>query len=888
LKVIKPLRLSLIHRVFDHRKKHILVTTVAYAFPFSEPRAPVTMTEMWKMASTELGRFGVLDFWMFKPQAEVLVTGACYTGEREKGSEFVRLSMGPESKRLIDKTLYVFGDRRWTLIGPSEPAMFTRMPLDYAHAFGGEKYDRNPIGKGLAPLKDEHGQDVHPLPNVEDPKAFIKSKGDRPPPASFAAWDLTWPVHFEKKMGTYDADWVQKNGFSLADDIDFSLFNVAPPDQRVPDFFRGDEELRVENMHPERRQLEVKLPGYTARCLLKFTEKYDPEPKLREVGLRADTIHLFPHHERAIVFFRGTTEIHTTDATCVDTLLAAIEDPAEPRSVDYYQHVIDKRADKKRGAIHSLRDMDLLPPSVVIPASGAIKVGDPLEDFLGREGYAEDNQWRRVMKEYSENRERLLAHGVEPDKIPPPPERPPQSKGLDFGSLPALFDKVETDKAAAEKDAVERKAEAEALLESLCKEHGVDLEAAKRKAKEDSVGPPRFTAKGELERLTAMVALIESQGASAGELATQLADPNFRAKLLNMELQLREKYRLTAHSQDPAFPLSKEGSESARAALLAELREEARERRDFTGADLSGLDLTGANLEWLFLEKVDLTGANLRGANLKNAVLAHAKLDGADLSDADLTRANLGHARLEGCDLRGAKLDEAILHEATFRGSKLCRARLNKANTFEVDFGGCDFSESEAQNLFFYKVKLAKASFRGSKLNLCAFVECDATGIDAANSDFSQSVFLMSTADDSTFEGSAVENFRIVLSSFQRANFAGARMPGSNLRAAKLAGANLSGVNLRRSDLSQADLTGANLEGALLVECLLMDTILTDAKLSGSNLMLSIMHRAQLAGADVSKANLFCADLTGAAGDKRTSFSGSNVKRALVAGVFHG
>jgi hypothetical protein len=38
----------------------------------------------------------------------------------------------------------------------------------------------------------------------------------------------------------------------------------------------------------------------------------------------------------------------------------------------------------------------------------------------------------------------------------------------------------------------------------------------------------------------------------------------------------------------------------------------------------------------------------------------------------------------------------------------------------------------------------------------------------------------------------------------------------------------------------------------------------------------------------VSKANLFCADLTGAAGDKRTSFSGSNVKRALVAGVFHG
>jgi len=64
--------------------------------------------------------------------------------------------------------------------------------------------------------------------------------------------------------------------------------------------------------------------------------------------------------------------------------------------------------------------------------------------------------------------------------------------------------------------------------------------------------------------------------------------------------------------------------------------------------------------------------------------------------------------------------------------------------------------------------------------------------------------------------------------------------------------------------------------------------VLEDAKATGANLMLAIMHRAVLRGADVSKANLFCADLTGAIGDKRTSFSGSNVKRALVAGVFHG
>jgi uncharacterized protein YjbI with pentapeptide repeats len=888
LKVIKPLRLSLIHRVFDHRKKHMMVTTVAYAFPFSEPKAPISETEMWKMAASELGRFGVLDFWMFKPQAEVLVTGACYTGEREKGSDFVRLSLGPENKRLIDKTLYVFGDRRWTLIGPTDPNMFTRMPVDYRHAFGGEKYDKNPIGKGFSSTKDEFGNEVHPLPNIEDPKHVVKSKGDRPTPASLAAWDLTWPVHFEKKMGSYDANWVEKNGFSLADDIDFSLFNVAPPDQRAPDFFQGTEELRIENMHPDRRVLEFKLPGFGARCLVKFKEAHESQPTLRDIPLRADTIHVFPHHERAIVFFRGTTEIYTSDATCVDSILAALEDPAERRSVDYYQHIIEKRADKSRGAIFALRDMDLLPHWAVLPSTGAVRMGDPLEDVITREGHVEDNQWKRVLKEYTANRERLLAQGIEPDKIPPPPKPPQRAQQVNFADLPELLDSIEKEREAATKQLSAQRAEAEALLDSICKEHNIDLEAAKLKANADSVGPPKFTAEAELARLYGNVQLIEAAGGDASELRTQLDDPNFRAKLLNLELQLREKYRLTAHSQDPATSLSSEHSLRAREELQLELTAAVRTRKDYTGVDLSGINLEGANLEALFLEKANLKGSNLKGANLRGAILAHANLEDADLSGANLERANLGKAKLIGSNLSGAILSEAILYEADLSRAKLVGTNLSKANTFELVCEGCDFSNARAENLFFYKAKLKGAIFRGAKFSLCAFVECDARELDAKNSDFSQCVFLMSQADGATFEGSVVENFRVVLSSFVGVKFGGSRMPGSNLRGAKLAGADFSGVNLRRSDLSTADLTGANLERALLVECLLMDTVLEDAKMEGANLMLAIMHRAVLRGADVSKANLFCADLTGAVGDKRTSFAGSNVKRALVAGVYHG
>lgn len=865
-----------------------MVMTVAYAFPFSQPRAPVTEVEMWKMASTDLGRFGVLDHWMFKPQAEVLVTGSCFTGERPKGSEFVRLCVGPQDKRVVDKKLFVFGDRRWTLIGASEPQMFNRMPIDYAHAFGGEKYPENPVGKGLAPVKDEQGAEIHPLPNVEDPKHTMKSKGDKPPPASFAPWDLMWPVHFEKKMGTYDAHWVEKHGFDLADDVDFSLFNVAPNDQRLDRMFEGTEELRVENMHPEKRVVETKLPGFKARCLLRFKKQYDAEQKLVDLPLRADTIHIFPHHERAIVFMRATTEIHTSDASDVELALGALEDADEPKPIAHYEDIIALRGDKSKGALYSLRDRDLMPGSAEISNAGGIKMGDPLEVALEKEGLLAQNQFKRVLNEYEATKQRLLAQNVDASKIPPPPKAPVQPKDVNLEELPAILENIERERDEAKKLAAAKKAEADSLIEAFCKEHDIDLEAAKQQAKSETVGPPKFTAQGELDRLRGLVELAEANRMDATEMRAKIEDPNFRAQLLDAEHQLRVKYRITGHMQDPAPKLTRESSAVLREELLAIKRGEPRRRRDFTGAELAGIDLGGVDLEGLFFEGADLSGANLAGANLKDAVLARANLKGARLPGAKLERANLGRATLNGADFTGANLKEAVLYEADLSGAKLTGAELTKANTFHLVCKGADFDRARAENTFFYKTDLAGATFRGARFHLCVFVECDATKIDATGSDFNQSVFLMSKGDDAVFTDSIVDNFRIVMSSFERASFKNCRMPGSNLRGAKLAGASFENANLRRSDISSADLTGANLEKAICVECLMIEVVLENAKASGANLMLAIMHRAVMRGASVENANLFCADLTGAVGDKKTSFAGSNVKRALVAGVFHG
>lgn len=886
MRLIKPLRASFIHRVFDYRNQHNLVVTVAFCFPFAEPSALVSDPEMWKLVGQDLGRFGVLDYWMFKPEAEVLVTGACYTGEREKGSEFVRLQVGPTGKRLIDKRLYVFGDRHWTILGPSEPKMFTRMPLDYAHAFGGEKFAPNPIGKGMSPVRDESGADQHPLPNVEDPKHTIKSKGDRPPPASFAAWDLTWPIHFEKKMGTYGRDHAEKNGYSLADDIDFSLFNVAPEDQRLPEGWSGTEEIHVENMHPEHRSLETRLPGFVGRCFLRFTEKYDAKRELREVPLKIDTVHLFPHRERGIVFCRGVLPIHTTDASDIELAFVGVDDvaPERRRPRSHYELVLQKRLDPERGALEALRDRDLMPEGATIPTSGA-QVGDRLEEVSAPEGHALQNAHRRAVLELARVKEKLVAAGLDPSSVPDPP--PPPSPVPSFDQLPEVVDQAMSEQVSAEQLAKEKKAELAEQLRALSAEHGFALPDLD-KGPQHGEGPPKYSAEAELEKLRQLLRLAEEGGNDLPELRAKIEDPNFRAQLLDVQRRLYAAYRISAHFQAPARPADEASSLRAKSSLLALLNDLEPELRDFTGADLSGMDLPGVNLEGAFLEATNLEGTNLSGAKLKDAVLAHANLGKARFDDAQLAGANLGRVSAVDTSFRGADLRGAAVYGADFTRADLSRTHLGGVQALEVTAVGANFQDSTSDIPVFLKSDLTGANFRGARVRQGVFVECKVDDIDARNADFSLAAFLHTSGNGASFAGATLENLRVVHSSFERADFHGCPMLNSNLRGAKLASSNFSFASLRRSDLSEADLGDANLEGLVATESLFMGTILTRANMRGANLMLCVMHRAELAGADVSKANLFCADLTGARGDDKTSFSGSNVKRALVAGVFSG
>src|SRR5215213_7226341 len=79
---------------------------------------------------------------------------------------------------------------------------------------------------------------------------------------------------------------------------------------------------------------------------------------------------------------------------------------------------------------------------------------------------------------------------------------------------------------------------------------------------------------------------------------------------------------------------------------------------DLSGADLSNALLDNANLV-ADLSNADLSGASLLGADLRDANLLGADLRDANLIGADLSRADLSEANLNGADLENANLSGA-------------------------------------------------------------------------------------------------------------------------------------------------------------------------------------------------------------------------------------
>lgn len=900
MKVIKPLKLAILHRTFQENGGFRLAVTVAVFFPFDQPDRILPEIAMWKCAAAELNKDFALDMGMPKGRGEILVKGKCFADRNSpRAGKEVRLTSGT-----IDKRLWVFGDRRWVNgaagARPGDAAPFTEMAVSWTNAFGGPEYPQNPVGKGFAPIQSRNGETIHLLPNVEDPGALIMQPGHRVRPAGFEPYDATWPQRVSK-IGTYDDTWLHERFPGYAADMDWSYFNTAPADQQLDGYFKDGQEFEIAGMHPSKPAVRSRVPGILIRCFL--NQKRTKQEQFRELKSVADTLWLFPHIERGILLFRAVAEIATDDAFDLLQLVVGAESPAAPRTADHYREVLNTRLDREKGFRSLLRDDQLMPPPV--PAAKLLpEEHDEMGPLVTPSGIA-----RKRMRAQAEKRLALTKEGARAQRetlikrsqelgLPLPDlseldrmmaqELPAEKEikslaDIDFDEIDRQMDEGQQRLKAMEADILAKKEQAQNQAREQLKRQGLDYDAIVAERAQQA-GPPRFDAKAELARLKASREQMLAQGITNPELDRMLADPDLEKRLREMEDGLDQMYRKYAHHLPETAPMPAAEAKRLRAEVLAGYqRGEKFASKNLAGADLSGLNLKHIDFSGAVLEGVNLSDADLSGADLKGAVLARAKLLKTRLVKSNLAGANLGKCNLEQADLSDANLSGATLSEASLISTNLAKANLEGADVMGAKLAGVNLSGALFPELRLMNADLTGANCSEARMKRALFYQCKMEEVDFRKADLEGAALISVRGDRINFTGANLQNLRTGMeTSMIGVTLAGAILKEANLRQINLDGSNLAGAQIDGADFSQASLRKADLRQASGRGVRMVRTDLSDARLDDADLLEAVLQKATLAGATLTKANLYRADTLRVTVDQKTRLDGANVDRTLL------
>jgi uncharacterized protein YjbI with pentapeptide repeats len=903
VRIFKPLQLSLQTRTFRWQQKNYMSVSYLLGFRFDDSREILLEQALWQFLGDRLDSDTPLDIGMPKPHGEVLVFGDYYAPDGQAVSaDAVQIKAGT-----LDKTLAVIGERYWRpLIGPTPPETFTRMPVDYVHAFGGTEHAFNPFGKGIEKV-DVFGEKRLPLPNIEKPDKLITDSSQRPLPAGLAPLDMMWQQR-AAKMGTYDDDWQINHFPGYPPDLDWMHFMCAPEDQWLPDFWRGDEDFSIRNMHPQKPQLNGKLPAFRARCFI----ENEKQANFRQVEMKAETVFLYPGDETGILIYRGSIEVEQDDASEIEHLLVAYEDLAqEPLSEAWYEQALRNRLDEDKVFKYMMNTQDIIPASercgFALMLEQAGEAGDSaIAENMENRKNAELEKVAVVLEEQKQALKLQLENaGVDPtphlqkfdlsksqpvndpmqiainetlEKMVPGTTGGDNSKvkatEIDLSQVKVLEQQVK-DMAEAKKQAVK-----DQLMQVIDEAKGSPQETQIREKMEAAI--IKIDARPDLPRPSgqAMVDNLKQQVSNFEQATTDMRargvaedkiprlDVNIEEACEKLELAFvhaREGYRMGAHNIEGSPP-----HDVPLDIVLHRFKKTIEKGEPLVGLDLSGLDLSGLDfskrdLSDCYLEYANLSRANFSGAILDGAVITHANLSQTNFSGASLQKANLGGSKLAGADLTDAITTGMELSKADLQEAKIINCDLAKANFIETSFAGADLSGSNLSEANFVELDFAGARFVGCTLTSCNFIKGQMLQVDFSEAIIDESNFVECVCDDALFTRAKMNNVRFVGGcSLRRCNFDKAILDKANFRDCEAERSSFEEASFYMADFSGANLQHTKFYGASGKRAMFIKSDLLEADFSSVNLMEGSLMKARLTNADLSYSNLYAVEFMNA------------------------
>ncbi len=784
---------------------------------------------------------------VWKPSAEVIVIGSCYTPQRQP------LTACTCSVRVgsIRKQVAVIGDRHW-LPGfgqdlPSEPMPFTRMPLTWSRSFGAPDNPLNPLGTGTRGTM---------LPNFEDPNNLLRNPDQKVPATGLSPINRMWQSRSELVPAS-NAKLNDAGYICLDPQTDFHFCNAAPADQRVHGFFRGDEVCEFTNLHPENPNLSTTLPGIALRCLIRTETENQREE--REVPMHLDTVIVNLDEGWIECLWRGVTpisndvmpevkhiliqsegldgEVAETEALQArmaeaDIALHPVQIKAKEEAESNYAKVVDKltRIGVPAASIPALPDLFEIatPPD---PATFPFDPDEMAQIQAEKEALAAEHG-QKISELFAEAK---VDVGSALDQIKNPGDLTGKE---DFKEVLANMDPAKAEQAAPS-------------IESWANQALSNM-------------PEEATAKSPFEVLVDTTDKTAQQFTDMGmeipaELAQVQADlaPGGAYEWVKDEVAAME-----AKMAAPGAPLDPSNPELMQAALDEGF---SLQGASFAGASLAGCSLVGQSLAQANITNSDFGGCSLNKMEMFESDFSGSRFENVDLSDADLHQSIFQKCIFKDSDLSGANFESAVISEAVFdncilnetilslsSGNKAwfsnCKAKGLKADSAEfseVHIESCEFLESDFSKTGFFTCTLLNSSFVGSSFASVAFLEASVKHCQFIKAELKE----MSLSADALVESCSFEGAQADSSSWMWAKFRDCYWTGASLKNANFMFADLPKANFTAADLESANLRGANCKQAIFQQ---------------ANCLRTTFHQCDLNEADLLGANAYEADFSGA------------------------
>ena len=918
MNTIKPLDISLLFKVFEWESEQNFAATALIGFSMDNGESMLE-ADLWKFLAEELGKDQALDFCMPKHNGEALVYGSYYSPSKNPvTADRVGVSVGNVSKELS-----VIGDRYWRpVIGPTPPEPFVTMPIDFEHAFGGKSFDRNPLGKGVDEVTLETGETAIPMPNVEDPDNLVTDTGQRPDPASFRQIDAIWPQR-SSKLGTYDEKWIKERAPAYPEDLDWTHFNTAAPDQWMDEFFTGDEAFEIANMHPEESHIKGNLPGYRVSCFINMHSEQESNSDFKEIVMRADTVCFFPHAKKGVLIYRGTTKVEEDDTSDIKDIIVGYEwlTSAE-RGMEHYRQAMKNRQDDATKINYMMTTEDLIPDGVRCGFKRILEsVGEP-EMAMMQNMEAKGDLIKVQISEEIETRKQELIKQLEAAGIDPAPyiKKFDNASEIDDPDVKRLMDFMDSIVPGASKGNKDVKvADIDfSKMGDLQKEMEIFAESQKIKIKENlnqqadqlSSQPETMQAAEDIrkaiqkmdeppplprpeldEAISQLRNNIEEakkqydeliqNGVSAEQLKALKIDidvDELEKQFGDASAQLKGVYRMGAHELPKGDPPHVDSMDEKREEFDSLFNGgKSLSDGDYAGLDLSGLDLKNIDLSLAYLEDVNLSNVTMESANFKEAILSRSNLIGCTITNTDFSGANLGASIASdsvfiNCNFTGATLSKCNLENAVFRDCDFTDAYF-----LEAELSGVELSNAQLAKAIFLERDMTDSNFSGSDLTNGTFIECDISRSNFSGSTLFETAFIGAKAPMSNFERANMTNVRFVMD----CDLSGSKFIGACLDKANLRDANLKDTDFTDASINMTDFSGALFEKAVFNRAkgerpLFIKSDLALADLSNASFYEGSMLKARLTSANLSDSNLYSVEFMGATVGG-TDFSGANL-----------